>query len=260
MKTSKYILSILLLIFSHNVFSQKDLSNFKHVERVHVTSYWGNIKAVGTTFGNVGNEKGFNLSVTYTDNSNISKKIDDVINYVSIEEKNKTLYIETRLPKGFESIDLDLKIPADIFLEIKLHRGGEIYVDNFNNGVEVNSLNGSVKLDRISDYAFVNAANGEITANFKHLNKNKPVSLVTMNGGVTAKLPDNCRRELRIISRKNGYVESDFEIESNETITNLNIKKYSKEAIINTAKINGGGALLFLSTENGPIAIKKSKY
>ncbi|WP_297798271.1 hypothetical protein [uncultured Eudoraea sp.] len=256
MKTIKYILSILSVVYYQNTFSQIDLSVYKHVERIHVTSYWGNINAVGTFSGN---EKEFTLGVTHTNNSNITKRVDDVINYVSIEEKNKILYIETRLPSGFESINLDLKIPEDILLEIKLIRGGEIFVDNFNNGVEINSLNGSVKLDRIGEYAIVNATNGEIVANFKHLNKNKPVSLITMNGGVTIELPENCRRELRLISRKNGYIESDFKIESSQKIANLNKKKYSKEAIISTAKINGGGALLFLSTENGPIAIKKSK-
>ena len=80
-----------------------------------------------------------------------------------------------------------------------------------------------------------------------------------MNGGITAVLPENTKRDLRLISRKNGYVESDFNIDSDKKIINLNSKQYSKQPIINAARINGGGSLLFLSTENGPIAIKKLK-
>ena len=240
---------------SHGIFSQYDLSRFKHINSIYITSYWGNINAVGTKSG-INQE--FALEVTHTDNSNRSNKINKVSEYVIIQEKNNKLYIESRKPKRFESIDLDLKIPEDIFLEIKLFKGGDIYVDNFKNGVEVNSLNGSVKIERISEYAFVNAANGEIVAKFNQVNKKKPISLVTMNGGITAVLPENCSRDLRLISRKNGYIESDFDIESSELITNLNVKKYAREPIINTAKINGGGALLFLSTENGPLTIKKN--
>jgi hypothetical protein len=255
MKTINYILSALVMLMSHGVFSQYDLSGFKHIDHIYITSYWGNVNAFGTQSG-INQE--FALEATHTDNSNRSTKIKEVTKYVIIKEKNNKLYIETRKPKGFESIDLDLKIPEDIFLEIKLYKGGEIYVDNFKNGVEVNSLNGSVKIERISEYAFVNATNGEIVAKFNQINNLKPISLITMNGGVTAVLPENCSRDLRLISRKNGYIESDFDIESSETITNLNVKKYAKEPIINTAKINGGGALLFLSTENGPLTIKKN--
>ena len=172
---------------------------------------------------------------------------------------NKILYIQSREPKGFESIDLNLNIPEHLFLEITLLKGGNIYAHNFKHGVEINSQNGSVKLEQISKYALVNAANGEIDASFSSIDKNYPISLVTMNGGITAALPENTKRDLRLISRKNGYIESDFSIDSNKEIINLNSKQYSKKPIINTARINGGGALLFLSTENGPIAIKKLK-
>jgi len=140
-----------------------------------------------------------------------------------------------------------------------LKKGGNIFVNNFTNGVEINSLNGSVKLNGICEYALVNATNGEIKAEFDKINRNKPISLITLNGGVTVVLPGNSSRDLRLISRKNGYIESDFDIDTEERILNLNQKRYAKQAIINKGKINGGGSLLFLSTENGPIAIKKSK-
>jgi DUF4097 and DUF4098 domain-containing protein YvlB len=137
-------------------------------------------------------------------------------------------------------------------------KGGNIYANNFKHGVEINSLNGSIKLEHIGKYALVNAANGEIYASFSTIDKNHPISLVTINGGITATIPENTKRDLRLISRKNGYIESDFKIDSNKKIINLNSKQYSKEPIITTARINGGGSLLFLSTENGPISIKKN--
>jgi len=256
MKTINLILLTLLLVVSTNSYSQKDLSDYKDIEGVYITSYWGNINVIGTT---INKKKVFNIEAKHTDTSKKPVNINDLSNFVSFEVIKKKLYIRTRKPKGFESIDLNLKIPQNLFLEIELLKGGEIYAENLKNGVEINTLNGSVKLERIGKYALVNAANGEIDTSFDTIDKNQPISLVTINGGVTIALPDTAKRDLRLISRKNGYIESDFNIDSDKKIINLNSKQYSRQPIINTARINGGGSLLFLSTENGPIAIKKLK-
>ena len=255
MKKVKLILFTGFLLVSTSSFSQKDLSTYKNVDGVFISSYWGDINVMGS---DPNDKQSFLLEAIFTDGSKKSITIDDVSTYLSFEVKKKKIYIETREPKGFESIDLKLKIPEHLFLEIALLKGGNIYSESFKNGVEINSLNGSVKLDRISKYAFVNAANGEIDASFDKIDNNYPISLVTMNGGIKVVLPDNAKRDLRLISRKNGYVESDFTLDSDKKIINLNSKNYSNQPIINSARINGGGSLLFLSTENGPISIKRS--
>lgn len=255
MKLSKQLFFTLALLVSNYMAAQKDLSGYTNIDAVHITSYWGQINAIGTESGS----KAFSLEAVYTNSLNNSQPLKDLSPYIDFKVKGRKLYIETRAPEGFESIDLNIKIPKHLFLEMKLIKGGNIYAENFKNGVEVNILNGSVRLERLGNYALVNAANGEIVANFNNVDKSKPISLVTMNGGVTVSLPRGSRRDVRLISRKNGYVESEFELETQEKIIHLNTKKYSKEPIINTAEINGGGALLFLSTENGPITIKRSQ-
>ena len=254
MKTINLILITLLLVVSTTSYCQKDLSDYENIEGVYITSYWGNINVIGTT---INKNKVFNIEAKHTDTSKNPVNINDLSSFVSFEVIKKKLFIQTRKPNGFESIDLNLKIPENLFLEIELLKGGEIYAQNLKNGVEINTLNGSVKLERIGKYALVNASNGEIDTSFDTIDKNHPISLVTINGGVTVALPDTARRDLRLISRKNGYIESDFNIDSDKKIINLNSKQYSRQPIINTARINGGGSLLFLSTENGPIAIKK---
>lgn len=256
MQSNKLTLFALMLIASTYIFGQRDLSNYKNIEGVYIISHWGNINVEGTESND---SPEFNVEAIFTDTSKKSKNIDDFFNYMTFEVKKNKLYIETRKPTGFESIELNIKIPAHLLLEIMLKKGGNIFVNNFTNGVEINSLNGSVKLNGICEYALVNATNGEIKAEFDKINRNKPISLITLNGGVTVVLPGNSSRDLRLISRKNGYIESDFDIDTEERILNLNQKRYAKQAIINKGKINGGGSLLFLSTENGPIAIKKSK-
>lgn len=252
MKTLKFTILILFLILNSKSYSQKSLDEYKDVESVCITSYWGDLKLTGTKGANQ-----FSMEAVYTDTSKKPILLKNLTNYITLKVKNKKLFIQVRKPKSFESIGLNLKIPTHLFVEIKLLKGGNIYASNFKNGIEINSLNGSVKLERISKYALVNAANGEVNVSFNKIDGKTPISLVTMNGGVTAVLPGNAQRDIRLISRKNGYVESDFIIASDEKIINLNTKKYAKQPIINSARINGGGALLFLSTENGPITIKK---
>ncbi|RNC86259.1 MAG: hypothetical protein ED556_08150 [Winogradskyella sp.] len=253
MKTIQITVIALVLALSTYTNAQQDLSQFNAVSGVYITSYWGDVNVKG-----VDSKNEFNITATYTNTSKKAKTLKDVTGYLTFEVKNKKLFISARAPKGFESIDMAINLPNHLFLEIELIKGGNIYASNVKNGVEINSLNGSVKLDRIGKYALVNAANGEINASFSKLNNSYPISLVTMNGGVTATLPKASQRDLRLISRKNGYVETDFTLSSDKPIINLNVKDYSKHPIINTATINGGGSLLFLSTENGPIAIKKS--
>lgn len=254
MKTISNILIALILGISTSI-AQQDLSNYKSIDGVFITSYWGDVKV--NAKGNAAQD--FNLSVNFTDTSKKTKTLDDLKDYVTFEVINKTLYISARKPKGFESLDFILNLPKDLFLQVELLKGGNIYASHLANGTEINSLNGSVKLEHLGKYALVNAANGEITASFDRVDKSLPISLVTMNGGVTVTLPKSSKRDVRLISRKNGYVSTDFDLKLDRAITNLNVRSYSKTPIISTATINGGGALVFLSTENGPVAIKTLK-
>ena len=256
LNSHRHLIYLILLMASAKSFGQTDLSEYNNIEGIYIISHWGNIDISGDQSVQA---PVFNIEATFTDTSKTPIVPDNFSEYVSLTEKDQKLYIETREPMGFESIDLNLKIPNQLFIEILLYKGGNIFAENCKNGIEINSLNGSVKLEGIGEYALVSATNGEIEVEFDKIDKNKPISLVTLNGGVTAILPENARHNVRLISRKNGYVNSDFNIETDEPIINLNQKKYAKKPIMNTGKISGGGSLLFLSTENGPITLKKSK-
>ncbi|MBT8256208.1 MAG: hypothetical protein KJO23_06680 [Bacteroidia bacterium] len=248
-------LMIVLTLISVTCYAQQDLSQFNNVRSVVITAYWGDVHVHGTK---PAHNRPFYLDGSYTNTSKLPKKLKAVSQFVSVRVSNRKLYLEVRKPEGFESVDLNLNVPQDKLVEIKLIKGGNIYAQNLKNGAEIDILNGSVRMERMGKYALVNAANGSIEVEFESVDAKMPISLITMNGGIDVKLPSNVQREVRLISRKNGYVLSDFDLESNEPITNLNSAEYSKKAISNTARINGGGSLLFLSTENGPISIKKN--
>ncbi len=253
MKTTITVIAMALLVqLAH---AGKDLNEFKDVQKVKVTTHWGDLEVIGTPALET---EDFSLEIRHTDSSNKPSFIESNLDkFVSIRRVGGQLFIEARDPVGFESIDMYLRVPSYIKVELELLRGGNILAENLSQGLEINSLNGSVEARDISGNALITAANGEIKASFKQLDAEKPISLVTMNGGVTVSLPENAQRDVKLRSRKNGYVMSDFELGTRENITNLNQAVYSKSPIRNSATINGGGALLYLSTENGPLAIRK---
>ncbi|MBT8209445.1 MAG: hypothetical protein KJP14_02865 [Eudoraea sp.] len=243
-----------LLLLATGLFGQSGLPDLKDVQKVVVKNYWGDQKIKGISRS----KGGFKLSAVYTDTSKkqLLEEI-ELMQYVTLYKEKGTLYVLARQPKGFESIDLNLQIPSDLQVVSELFKGGNIFMENLDKGVEINSLNGSVKLRGIAGYALVSAANGEVDIEFDRVDPSKPISLITLNGGVSVTLPDKISRDVRLISRKNGYVLSQFPLGSDRAIKNLNKMAYSKTPIIASATINGGGSLLFLSTQNGPLAIKK---
>lgn len=234
--------------------AQNQLPNLNDVEKVVVKNYWGDQKITGKSKFSTN----YTLSVLFTGTSD-KKQVppSEIKDYVNVYKENEVLYILAREPNAFESIDLILEIPSHLVLTTELIKGGNIFAENLEKGIEVNSLNGSVKLKKIGSYALVSAANGEVAVQFEQVDPSKAISLITLNGGITVELPSMARRDLRLISRKNGYINSEFELKSDSAIENLNTKVYSKQPIIASATINGGGELLFLSTQNGPLTIKK---
>ncbi len=248
--------TILFLMLCTGLFAQMELPDLGKVKKLVVMNYWGDqhIQGIDQVTGK------FTLAAKYTDtkSTRLNTKT-ELEGYVAIRRYNDVLYITARKPAGFESIDLFIQIPAHLKVSSELFIGGNIFMKNLKGGIEINSLNGSVSLDKISGYALVSAANGEIKANFEEVDDSKAISLITLNGGVTVQLPKSSARDIRLISRKNGYISSEFSLDSDTPIKNLNTMAYSKDPIVHTARINGGGSLLFLSTQNGPISLKSLK-
>ena len=249
----KNIIAISLLLICTGLFAQMELPDLNQVTKIVVMNYWGDQHIQGVEPG----AGKFTLAANFTDTK--SRRLDsraELEGYVTVRRYDEVLYITARKPVGFESIDLFIQIPQDIAVSSELFIGGNIYMQNLKGGIEVNSLNGSVRLENIGNYALVSAANGEVYAQFEEVDRSKAISLITLNGGVTVNLPESAARDVRLISRKNGYINSDFSLQSEVPIKNLNSKVYSKDPIVHSAKINGGGSLLFLSTQNGPISLK----
>jgi len=242
-------------------FSFEQEINPKQYSELIVDLYWGNITVVGYP----GNR--LQLNVYHTDTSKVTKRVadDELDRFVTIAEAEDSYKITSRKPgEGvFESVDLEIYVPESFFINARIVKGGEIMIENIESGLEIDHRNGSVELIDIGSHAVVNAANGSIKANFASVDPDKAISLTTLNGGIEVSLPGSVSRDVRIISRKNGYIQSDFNLEGVDSVYiveqgPVSDSSYSKDPISIMSKINGGGALLFISTENGPVTINKT--
>ncbi len=249
----KKFLLLCLLISAAGV-AQVEMLNMSNIDTLFVKSYWGNIEIKGNS-ANRGQLQAIHVNSKGKRQPILSSHSE---RFFTTSISGRTLRIKAQEPNGFESLDFSLEIPKKVFVKAELIKGGEIILRNLHNGIEVNQLNGSLRASNLGEYAMVNLANGSIDMSFQKLNPNKPVSLVTMNGGITVRLPEGIKREVRLISRKNGYLRSDFNLTGVMPKVNMNVREYSKKPIEGRVKINGGGQLLFLSTENGPIEILKN--
>lgn len=260
-------LLVLIVLFLTNPMIQAQGNTLKRdvsqnqPEMLSVDVYWGNILVEAH------NRRTVEIDVFHTDTSKKKKKIDSALwkQFISYEEDGDAIKILSRRPgQGvFESIDISVKVPASMFVKARIVKGGELSITGVMSGVEVDHRNGSVELKALGSHAIVNAANGSITASFDSIDPDKVLSFVTLNGGISLKLPESVSRDVRLISRKNGFVVTDFELPGvnapvkvdEQSITD---SSYLKNPISVHSKIKKGGPLLFISTENGPISIKKA--
>ncbi len=264
-----------------------------------------------------------------------------------VKEEN-TISIKTLSEN--ENIDFIIKVPENTNLKLKMNKGGDIDISSVNELVEVDNQNGSVTMNNLSGWAVVNTTNGDISANFETVFKDKTMSFITLDGNVYLTLPQDLNADLKI-KNNTTQIQNEFadeignnagkkvmqdEIENNvsevekendtdnimvnEVVTNSESKeeevneksKSAKKSIVSTStivnkddykaldiakgnsflpnnnrniamtnmgeqnlvdkqktslytgqsfetKLNEGGSIIFISTRNGAIEIKKKK-
>lgn len=106
--------------------------------------------------------------------------------------------------------DFTLSIPRTTNVIVSNSWGGDIFCANLAGDLEINCLNGEVKLERISGGAVVNTMNGEIHASVLALHANKPLSFTSMNGAVVLRVPAETKASVRLRTQ-NGSILTDFD-------------------------------------------------
>lgn len=150
---------------------------------------------------------------------------------------------------GFASSFLELRVPREAPLTIKMSNGGEIFLTGTRGDVEVVNLNGSVHLEDVGGPVRVSASNGAITGSLAG-SLDSGMSFASLNGEIDLTLPPDVALTARLRT-DNGRVKSDFPFEVTERNTSMG---NGAEVL---AEINGGGTPFVATTRSGDVILRR---
>jgi len=172
-------------------------------------------------------------------------------------ENNNIVEIETNSWK--KPIHLDIKIPANFDLEVSTVHG-HIRISGVTGAMEVSGVNGPLTFTDVSGSIICNTVNGEVTATFKEVTPNEPMSFVTLNGDVDVTFPASIKAKAKMKSDR-GEIFTDFDMTVDKSQPEVKTNdggnyKVSINAWVFGA-INGGGPEFTFKNMNGDIIIRK---
>jgi hypothetical protein len=179
------------------------------------------------------------------------KRIDNLGTGLEITEDNNVVNIDTNAFN--RGVDLDIQVPRQSSLKLHAINDGDIRVENVQGEVEVNDLNGAVKLT------------GDITVVLTEVSPDKPMSFSSMNGNIDVTFPPTLKASI-VMQSQNGEIYTDFDVKMDTRAVEPIIQdardkggKYKvriDKAVRGT--VGGGGPEFMFKTFNGNIFIRKA--
>jgi DUF4097 and DUF4098 domain-containing protein YvlB len=182
---------------------------------------------------------------------------------LTVEEENNTVQINADSIQ--RPVDLTILAPARTSVNLRTVNDGNISVIGTNGEIDVDNVNGDVTLQDVSGYAVAHALNGELKANFKTIDRAKPMAFSSLNGDIEVTFPPDLKANVSLASDQ-GEVYSDFDIQ---------LQARAPQQIVEDARgkggkfrvridktirgtINGGGQEIQFKNFNGSIYIRKA--
>lgn len=182
---------------------------------------------------------------------NFSYQIDEEDNEISVDTdwRAEKVFVTARIPQR-----------ADLFLSTT--NDGEIIVNNITGNLELANVNGPVTATGIAGSVFAESVSDDIDISFRSIVADGAMSLTSVNGNLTLRLPSNAGAQLHLDSSQ-GEILSDFDVEvqpSKPTIERDDRQDGVSVRVENTivALVNGGGPVIRLKTLNGDINIRQA--
>jgi hypothetical protein len=264
-------LAILMLAISMNLFAQQTpdeqlivpLSNPGKPYTLKVNLVMGSIDVISydgkDIIINVSSDNdGENQSLTTREGM---KRISTSGSYeVTARELDNVVTIHSDNP--MKAVNLDLKIPQDVKLELGTVNEGHIIVSNVKGELEIKNVNDIIVLNNISGSVVANTVNGDVTVTFDRVDPNAAMAFSTLNGDVSVTFPPDTRANLKLKSDF-GDVYSDFEVDIDKTTPKIDKTEKSGMYRIKKddwvyGKINGGGPEIMMKNMQGDIYVKKA--
>ncbi len=137
----------------------------------------------------------------------------------TLTEKDNVVTLDS-LTEGWKSgaTDFTITVPRNTHVVVHASFGGVVACSGLTGDLEINNMNGEIRLENNSGGAVVQTMNGTIKASIPRLTDGKPLSFTSMNGEVALRLAPDAKANLRLRTQ-NGAVLTDFPEESLVTKT-----------------------------------------
>jgi len=182
---------------------------------------------------------------------------------LTVEEENNEVHVGADSVQ--RTVDLTILVPARTSVNLRSVNEGNILVSGINGELDVDNVNGDVTLHDVSGYAVAHALNGELKANFKTIDRQKPMAFSSLNGDIEVTFPADLKATVSLTSDQ-GDVFSDFDIQ---------MQNRAPQPIVEDARgkggkfrvridktirgtINGGGQEIQFKNFNGGIYIRRA--
>jgi DUF4097 and DUF4098 domain-containing protein YvlB len=182
---------------------------------------------------------------------------------LTVEEENNEVHVGADSVQ--RTVDLTILVPARTSVNLRSVNEGNILVSGINGELDVDNVNGDVTLHDVSGYAVAHALNGELKANFKTIDRQKPMAFSSLNGDIEVTFPADLKATVSLTSDR-GDVFSDFDIQ---------MQNRAPQPIVEDARgkggkfrvridktirgtINGGGQEIQFKNFNGGIYIRRA--
>jgi len=172
---------------------------------------------------------------------------------IVVDARADAIEIRTKYPENYHgrdaaSIDYTLTVPKGARLDQIRTVNGAIDVDGVTGEVRASSVNGAVSGQRLEGQVNLSTVNGRVEAGLLRMDASKSVSLNSVNGQVSLRLPPDASLRLSAAT-VHGSIESDFD---------LPIRKigFGPGGNVETT-IGTGGADVRLHTVNGGIRLAR---
>lgn len=170
---------------------------------------------------------------------------------LSVVETNGV--IEVKQLKKMDGPNVLIKVPQNVSVKY-VHTspyGDDFEIKNFEGELYVSTVHNDVQLTNVTGELTIKTVHGDIDASFSS-SINKIVSLMSTHGHIDAAIPTATKANLKLnTSWGEIFIDPDFKLEIDKSGSMI---KYSDKM---TAKINGGGTEITLSSTHDNVYLRK---
>ncbi len=182
-------------------------------------------------------------------------------NRLGFEATERNNRVEITNVSPVKEIDFMIRVPQNFSMKISIVHGTDFMVENVNGDLEINHVNGEVKLINIGGSALVNTVNGDIKATFRSVAEGKPMAFSNVNGDIDITFPASAKLTAKMKSEWGDmFTDFDMEMKQGENISRGNTRSGGVKISVNNwilGEINGGGPEYLFKSLHGDIYIRK---